>query len=113
MKATASSRSVPLAGNPLALKLAVSAALDRPAAKLSGGEAQRLKLAGHMAKARGRRAEEQGSLFLFDEPTTGLDADTATRVLTNLRVALAGRAVLTASHQPVEIGIADRRVGIG
>jgi excinuclease ABC subunit A len=68
---------------------------------LSGGEAQRLKLAGFLAeaaskghdKARGRR----GSLFLFDEPTTGLHFDDVAKLMRAFRKLLAAGQI--AAHE--------------
>jgi len=69
---------------------------------LSGGQRQRLALA---------RALLRGSAVLvLDEPTTGLDPDTARRVLAPLRTAARGRTVLLITHDPVALEFADRVV---
>jgi len=90
---------------------------------LSGGEAQRLKLAGHLVETSGRRTkksskkqggQEQGILFLFDEPTTGLHFDDiATLMLAFQQLIAAGHSLLVIEHNLDVIQAADWLIDIG
>ena len=60
--------------------------LGQPVPTLSGGEAQRLKLAAQVAKSESRRSRVgEQILFLFDEPTTGLHFTDVSKLIDSLR----------------------------
>ncbi|MCG6859932.1 MAG: excinuclease ABC subunit UvrA [Chromatiaceae bacterium] len=87
--------------------------LGQPVPTLSGGEAQRLKLAGHLAKSRGRRTGG-GILFLLDEPTTGLHFDDiATLLRVFQRLLRAGHSLLVIEHNLDVIRAADWLLDLG
>ncbi|SNB44807.1 excinuclease ABC subunit UvrA [Geobacter sp. DSM 9736] len=87
--------------------------LGQPVPTLSGGEAQRLKLAGHLAEA-SRRRKGTRSLFLFDEPTTGLHFEDIDRLLSALRRLLdEGDSVVVIEHNLDVIGAADWIIDLG
>jgi len=95
--------------------------LGQPVPTLSGGEAQRLKLAGHLAENAAREvavrkgaSRARGSLFLFDEPTTGLHFEDITKLLGAFRRLIeAGHSLLVIEHNLEVIGAADWIIDLG
>ena len=90
--------------------------LGQPVPTLSGGEAQRLKLAGHLAEAAAATAKttHHGKLFLFDEPTTGLHFDDVAKLLRAFRKLLvAGHSLLVIEHNLDVIRSADWIIDLG
>ncbi|MBI4893001.1 MAG: excinuclease ABC subunit A, partial [Acidobacteria bacterium] len=83
--------------------------LGQSATTLSGGEAQRLKLASHLAQS-----DNQGVLYLFDEPTTGLHFDDIAKLLDAFeRLVHNGASLLIIEHNLEIIRHADWVIDLG
>jgi excinuclease ABC subunit A len=89
--------------------------LGQPVPTLSGGEAQRLKLAGHLAEAAADDTPSiRGKLFLFDEPTTGRHFDDVAKLLRAFRKLLKiGHSLVVIEHNLDVIRAADWLIDLG
>ncbi len=94
--------------------------LGQPVPTLSGGEAQRLKLAGFLAEAaQNASASRQGvarkgTLFMFDEPTTGLHFDDIAKLMRSFRKLLeAGHSIVVIEHNLDVIRASDWLIDLG
>ncbi|HTG94525.1 MAG TPA: excinuclease ABC subunit UvrA [Pyrinomonadaceae bacterium] len=83
--------------------------LGQSATTLSGGEAQRIKLAAHLLKRTGAK-----TLYIFDEPTTGLHFDDINKLLAAFRALIeAGGSLLIIEHNLDVIKTADHIIDLG
>ncbi len=83
--------------------------LGQPATTLSGGEAQRIKIAAHLASFGGERV-----LYILDEPTTGLHFDDISKLLAAFRKLVeAGHTLLVIEHNLDVIKTADYIIDLG
>ena len=98
--------------------------LGQPVPTLSGGEAQRLKLAGFLAAATqgklsarsvtAQKLAKKGTLFLFDEPTTGLHFDDIAKLMRAFRKLLDnGNSIILIEHNLDVIRASDWLVDLG
>ncbi|MBM3347069.1 MAG: excinuclease ABC subunit UvrA, partial [Betaproteobacteria bacterium] len=90
--------------------------VGQPVPTLSGGEAQRLKLAGHLAEAAHPTVNTAGKtkLFLFDEPTTGLHFDDVAKLLRAFGQLLdAGHSLVVIEHNLDVIAASEWIVDLG
>ena len=83
--------------------------LGQPATTLSGGEAQRIKIASHLASYGGERI-----LYVLDEPTTGLHFDDIAKLLAAFRKLVeAGHTLLVIEHNLDVVKTADYLIDLG
>lgn len=92
--------------------------LGQSSATLSGGEAQRVKLASFLGKGNGRMAQSsfgrEGLLFIFDEPTTGLHFHDIKKLLASFQALIEqGHSVIVIEHNMDIIRSADWVIDLG
>ncbi|WFU82504.1 excinuclease ABC subunit UvrA [Bradyrhizobium sp. CIAT3101] len=83
--------------------------LGQPATELSGGEAQRVKLATEL-----QRAQRAGSIYVLDEPTTGLHPSDVEKLIVQLDgLVEAGSTVIVVEHDMSVVAASDWVIDIG
>lgn len=84
--------------------------LGQSSGTLSGGEAQRIKLASFLVKGN----SSENTLFIFDEPSTGLHFDDINKLLKSFNALIEnGHSIMVIEHHPDIIKCADYLVDIG